>query len=109
MSSRCSGSRRAGSLPMSSGRAEWRLAACWRTGIMFARQNQGRAVARNLATMGRGLPRVLRSVSPAAVAVTVSLLIGGAGFADAATGGTFLLGKANQETSTAFLSDAKGT
>jgi len=76
---------------------------------MFARQNQGGAVARNLATTRRGLPRLLRSVSPAAVAVTVSLLIGGAGFADAATSGTFILGKANTETSTASLSDAKGT
>jgi hypothetical protein len=55
------------------------------------------------------LSRALRSVSPAAVAVTVSLLIGGAGFADAATGGTFILGKANKETSTASLADAKGT
>ena len=76
---------------------------------MFARQNQGRAQARNLATMRPGLRRFMRSVSPAAVAVTVSLLIGGAGFADAATGGTFLLGKANTETSTASLSDSKGT
>lgn len=57
----------------------------------------------------RGLPRFARSVSPAAVAVTVSLLIGGAGFADAATGGSFLLGKANTETSTASLADSKGT
>jgi len=76
---------------------------------MFARQNQDRAVARNLATMRRGLPSLLRSVSPAVVAVTVSLLIGEAGFADAATGGSFILGKANTETSTASLSDAKGT
>jgi len=35
------------------------------------------------------------------VAVALSLLIGGAGFADAATGGTFILGKVNKETSTA--------
>jgi hypothetical protein len=55
------------------------------------------------------LPGFVRSVSPAAVAVTVSLLIGGAGFADAATGGNFLLGKANKETSTASLSDSRGT
>ena len=39
----------------------------------------------------------------------MSLLIGGAGFADAATGGTFILGKANKETSTASLADSKGT
>jgi hypothetical protein len=61
-------------------------------------------------TARRGrLPRLLRSVSPTAVTVTVSLLIGGAGFADAATGGNFILGKANQETSTASLSDSRGT
>jgi hypothetical protein len=57
----------------------------------------------------RRLPRTLRSLSPAAVAVTLSLVIGGAGFADAATGGTFILGKANRETSTASLSDSRGT
>jgi hypothetical protein len=39
----------------------------------------------------------------------VSLLIGGAGFADAATGGTFILGKANKETATASLANSKGT
>ena len=54
-------------------------------------------------------PGFVRSVSPAAVAVTVSLLIGGAGFADAATGGAFILGKANKETTTASLSDSRGT
>ncbi|HYK30685.1 MAG TPA: hypothetical protein VEV63_01950 [Streptosporangiaceae bacterium] len=47
-------------------------------------------------------------ISPAAVAVALSLLIGGAGFADAATGGTFILGKVNKETSTASLADSKG-
>jgi len=46
-------------------------------------------------------PPFLCSVSPAAVAVTVSLLIGGAKFADAATGERFILGKANREASTA--------
>jgi hypothetical protein len=43
------------------------------------------------------------------VAMTVSLLIGGAGFADAATGGKFLSGTANHETSTASLSDTRDT
>ena len=64
-----------------------------------------------LARTGRRprLPRALRSLSPSAVAVTASLLIGGAGFADAATGGNFILGKANHETSTASLSDSRGT
>lgn len=75
---------------------------------MFARQNRVRALARNLDTMRLGLPRFLRSASPA-VAIAVSLLIGGAGFADAATGGTFILGKSNKETSTASLADSRGT
>ena len=57
----------------------------------------------------RRLARALRSLSPAAVAAAASLLIGGAGLADAATGGTFILGKANHETSTASLADTKGT
>jgi hypothetical protein len=55
------------------------------------------------------LPRVVRSVSPSAVAVSLSLLFGGAGFADAATGGAFLLGKPNHETSQASLSNDHGT
>jgi hypothetical protein len=59
---------------------------------------------------GRHCLRVLRSLSPAAViAVTLAVVVGGAGFADAATGGNFILGKANSETSTARLSNSKGT
>lgn len=59
---------------------------------------------------GRHCLGAMRSLSPAAlIAVTVALLIGGAGFADAATGGNFILGKANSETSTASLTDSKGT
>ena len=52
--------------------------------------------------------RALRSVGPATVAVAVALIIGAAGFADAATGGNFILGKANTETSTAVLKDTTG-
>jgi len=51
----------------------------------------------------------IRSLSPSAIVVAVSLLVGGAGFADAATGGNFILGKANKESATASLSDSKGT
>jgi hypothetical protein len=59
---------------------------------------------------GRHCLGVVRSLSPATViAVTLALVVGGAGFADAATGGTFILGKANSERSTASLSDSKGT
>jgi hypothetical protein len=52
----------------------------------------------------------LRSLSPAAVAaLTLAFVIGGAGLADAATGGNFILGKANSESSTASLSNSAGT
>jgi hypothetical protein len=51
----------------------------------------------------------LRSLSPAAVAVTLALAVGGAGIADAATGGAFILGHANKETSAATLANSRGT
>lgn len=51
----------------------------------------------------------VRSIGPATVAVILALIVGGAGLADAATGGTFILGKANGENATATLSDTKGT
>jgi hypothetical protein len=47
---------------------------------------------------GRHCLGIMRSLSPATlIAVTLALVVGGAGFADAATGGTFILGKANFE------------
>jgi hypothetical protein len=52
--------------------------------------------------------RVLRSVGPAAVAVTVALVIGAAGFADAATGANFLLGRNNTDNATSILRDSTG-
>jgi hypothetical protein len=59
---------------------------------------------------GRHCLGAVRSLSPTAViVVALALVVGGAGFADAATGGTFILGKANNETSTASLSNSKGT
>jgi hypothetical protein len=59
---------------------------------------------------GRSALTTLRSLSPAAaVAVTISLVLGGAGLADAANGGSFLLGRANKETATASLSNSRGT
>jgi hypothetical protein len=61
-------------------------------------------------TAARHCLQTMRSLSPGTViAVTLALVLGGAGFADAATGGTFILGKANTERSTASLSDSKGT
>jgi hypothetical protein len=59
-----------------------------------------------------GLRRCLgavRSVGPATVAVTLALVIGAAGFADAATGGSFILGKSNSENAIATLANGKGT
>ncbi len=58
----------------------------------------------------RRIARALRSLHPAAAsALTLAFVIGGAGLADAATGGNFILGKANSESSTASLSSSKGT
>lgn len=52
----------------------------------------------------------VRSLSPAAiVALTLAFVIGGAGLAGAATGGNFILGKANAESSAASLSNSAGT
>jgi hypothetical protein len=42
------------------------------------------------------------------IVVTIAIVIGGAGFASAATGGTFILGRSNNETSTARLFDSDG-
>jgi hypothetical protein len=54
--------------------------------------------------------RSARAVSPASViVVTVALIFGGAGLAGAATGGAFLLGRSNSETSAATLSNSRGT
>lgn len=60
--------------------------------------------------LGRHCLGAMRSLSPAAViAVTLALVVGGAGFADAATGGNFILGEANHESSTARLTNSRGT
>jgi hypothetical protein len=52
--------------------------------------------------------RAVRSLGPATVAVTLALIIGAAGFADAATGGNFLLGKTNSDNATSVLTDSSG-
>jgi len=52
--------------------------------------------------------RAVRALGPSTVAVTLALIIGAAGFADAATGGNFLLGKSNTESSTAVMTDTTG-
>jgi len=52
----------------------------------------------------------LRHLNPTpALTLALALVLGGAGGAAAATGGNFLLGKANTETATASLSNSKGT
>jgi hypothetical protein len=43
-----------------------------------------------------------------AIAVTLALALGGTGIADAATGGNFVLGRANRESSTASLASSRG-
>ena len=51
-----------------------------------------------------------RSLSPlAAVGVTLAVVLGGTGVANASNGGNFILGHTNSETSTAYLSNTKGT
>lgn len=51
----------------------------------------------------------VRSLSPVAViALTLAVVAGGAGIAQAATGGTFILGRSNSETSKATLSNSRG-
>jgi hypothetical protein len=56
----------------------------------------------------RGL-RAVRSLSPAAlIATTAVLVFGGVGIAGAATGGNFILGKLNTETSQAYLNNSNG-
>ena len=52
--------------------------------------------------------RAVRSLGPATVAVALALIIGAAGFADAATGGTFLLGRTNTDDATSVLTDTRG-
>jgi hypothetical protein len=51
----------------------------------------------------------MRALSPVAIALTLGVVLGGAGLADAATGGNFILGKINHETSEASLNSSKGT
>ena len=50
----------------------------------------------------------MRDDCPATVAVAVALIFAAAGLADAATGGNFLLGETNTETSTAVMTDTTG-
>lgn len=65
-------------------------------------------VAHVITRAARRGARAARSAGPATVAVSVALLIGAAGFADAATGGTFILGRSNSENATAVLRDSTG-
>ena len=59
---------------------------------------------------GRRLLSAAGSLSPVAViAVTLLVVLGGFGIADAATGGSLILGKANKESAKASLSDSRGT
>jgi hypothetical protein len=58
----------------------------------------------------RSTTRTARSLSPAAViALSLAFVFGGVGIAGAATGAAFILGRSNTESSTAKLSDSRGT
>src|SRR5580704_699066 len=58
----------------------------------------------------RGTTRAARSLSPAAViALSLAFVFGGVGIAGAATGAALILGRSNTETSSAGLSDSRGT
>src|SRR6202042_1778025 len=58
----------------------------------------------------RGTTRAARSLSPAAViALSLAFVFGGVGIAGAATGAAMILGRSNNESSTAKLSDSRGT
>jgi hypothetical protein len=69
----------------------------------------GNPTFKSIRRCGRACWGAMRSLSPAAVAVTLALAVGGAGIADAATGGAFILGRANSESSKATLSNSRGT
>ena len=51
---------------------------------------------------------VVRITAPAALVGVGGLLVSGVGVADAATGGTFLLGKSNSATTVTTLTNTKG-
>jgi len=71
------------------------------------------AMASIAAAAGRRIRRAgaaVRAFRPSPViTLALALVLGGAGGAGAATGRNFILGKANSETSTATLSNSKGT
>jgi hypothetical protein len=59
--------------------------------------------------LGRQLTMRIKLSPVAVIASTLIMVVGGVGIADAATGGDFLLGKSNSESSPASLSNSKGT
>ena len=68
-----------------------------------------RALATAAARLGRRCATAVRSLSPAvALALTLAVIFGGAGVADAATGGRLILGHANSASSTTSLSSSAG-
>jgi hypothetical protein len=69
-----------------------------------------RKFAANPGRFARRADRSVRSLRPgAATVLALAVILGGFGVADAATGGTFLLGRANHESSTASLVTSHGT
>jgi len=55
--------------------------------------------------------RRMRAINPrtAVIGLTLALVLSGVGIADAATGGNFILGRVNRETSTSSLNNSRGT
>ena len=61
-----------------------------------------------ISTPARRARAALRTLSPQVITLALALVLGGAGGAAAANGGSLILGKANTETATATLSNTKG-
>lgn len=61
------------------------------------------------ATAGSALVRRLRRPASQVTAIVLTIVLGGGAMAAAGTGGTFVLGRSNRETSTSRLSDTRGT
>jgi len=62
------------------------------------------------ARLARRAGGAVRSLRPrAALVLAVAVILGGFGVADAATGGSFILGRTNHESSTALLVTSRGT
>lgn len=68
-----------------------------------------KTAAAGAARVGRGCAAGIRALSPlAAIGLTLAVVAGGAGIAQAASGGDFILGQGNTEASRSTLTNAHG-